>query len=354
MKLLKILSIIAFSIFMFSACSDNGVKSEAKDKVMSKAEMESAKAELASLRNHIANNGNYGLIDIGNLDGKLFKGKNCTEALRLVSSLETIKDSSRNFGFIVNGNRGEISDISRSFGFGVEVPIYAMPESCNLFAEPALVKSSCALDKPSYLDKVYEVDPSTNIVTKFGRFYCNGCLYKEPEKNAWRVVGKFDESFLQMPIVRIQKEAKFENKPYTIDRRHYVCTEGKDLSPSPATTSTPIPPTNPAPVITPPSNQAQVTATASAPVVDNTPFAPSFDCTKASNTMEKLICSNRQLSVLDVKLNQAYLNARNTTQDKEKLKSNQIAWIKQARTCEDIPCLQQSLQLRINQITTGN
>jgi uncharacterized protein len=45
---------------------------------------------------------------------------------------------------------------------------------------------------------------------------------------------------------------------------------------------------------------------APAAAADNTPFAPSFDCAKASNAQEKLVCSDRELAKLDVALSQAY------------------------------------------------
>jgi uncharacterized protein len=66
--------------------------------------------------------------------------------------------------------------------------------------------------------------------------------------------------------------------------------------------------------------------------------------------MEKMICGDRQLSALDVKLSQTYSKALSTAQDKQKLKSEQITWIKQARTCADVACLKQSLQQRISQL----
>lgn len=118
--------------------------------------------------------------------------------------------------------------------------------------------------------------------------------------------------------------------------------------------SAPVAPAAPTPVVTAsvPAAPTQASATPAAPVVDNTQFSPSFDCAKVSNSMEKMICGDRQLSALDVKLSQTYSNALSTAQDKQKLKSEQITWIKQARTCADVACVQQSLQQRINQLNS--
>jgi uncharacterized protein YecT (DUF1311 family) len=83
---------------------------------------------------------------------------------------------------------------------------------------------------------------------------------------------------------------------------------------------------------------------------DNTPFAPSFDCSKASNKVEKLICADRDLSRLDVELSKAYQAARDASTDKDQLKKDQISWVKLSRTCEDKACLQSSLEMRLKQL----
>jgi len=94
-----------------------------------------------------------------------------------------------------------------------------------------------------------------------------------------------------------------------------------------------------------------VVAPTAAPIADNTPFAPSFDCTKASNNAEKMICGDRNLSKLDVQLSQAYSAARSKAADKDKLKSEQIAWVTTSRACPDTACLTKAFQDRIKQLS---
>ena len=56
--------------------------------------------------------------------------------------------------------------------------------------------------------------------------------------------------------------------------------------------------------------------------------SPSFDCTKASNNAEKLVCSDNQLAQLDLELTATYTKVRDRSADPSKLKADQIAWIK--------------------------
>ena len=96
---------------------------------------------------------------------------------------------------------------------------------------------------------------------------------------------------------------------------------------------------------------APVAVAPASPVADNTPFAPSFDCAKASNNSEKMICGDRNLSKLDVQLSLAYSAARDKSADKAQLKSEQIAWVKTSRACPDTACLTKALQDRIKQLS---
>lgn len=85
-----------------------------------------------------------------------------------------------------------------------------------------------------------------------------------------------------------------------------------------------------------------------AAVVDTSPFAPSFDCSKASNGAERLICGDRELSKLDVELSERYMKARNSGKDRNKLKSEQLAWLKSSRNaCSDITCMSNAYKQRI-------
>jgi uncharacterized protein len=85
--------------------------------------------------------------------------------------------------------------------------------------------------------------------------------------------------------------------------------------------------------------------------MDSSLFAPSFDCSKASNAQEKLVCSDRELSKIDVEMSQAYAKARDRTSDKDALRKAQTEWIKQIfRSCSDKNCLTSAYKNRISEL----
>ena len=60
-------------------------------------------------------------------------------------------------------------------------------------------------------------------------------------------------------------------------------------------------------------------------------FSASFDCNKASNAIEKTICTNQELSSLDEKLNTTYKNIKEIYSNdffKQYIQKNQVEWIK--------------------------
>lgn len=75
-------------------------------------------------------------------------------------------------------------------------------------------------------------------------------------------------------------------------------------------------------------------------------FGASFDCTKASNKIEHLICEDDELSILDEHLLIAYRNAKKHI-DSNVLKNEQRQWIKNRNQCRDISCLQKSYSQRL-------
>lgn len=77
----------------------------------------------------------------------------------------------------------------------------------------------------------------------------------------------------------------------------------------------------------------------------------SFDCTKASSTQEKLICSSPSLGEADIKLSQAYKAALQKSSDPDQLKKDQIAWMKNVRnSCTDQSCLISTINNRISSL----
>lgn len=85
---------------------------------------------------------------------------------------------------------------------------------------------------------------------------------------------------------------------------------------------------------------------------DNNPFTPSFDCSKATTGQERLICSDRELSRLDVEMSNAYTKARQLSSDVQTLRAEQREWVKGVqKSCSDKECLVTAYSNRIAQLT---
>lgn len=91
---------------------------------------------------------------------------------------------------------------------------------------------------------------------------------------------------------------------------------------------------------------------ASAEVAPQRDFSPSFDCSKANSTVNDLICSDKELSALDVDLSQAYKDLLNSNNyDNGALKSDQLEWLKgMLNSCRDKVCIKSEYENRIGQI----
>lgn len=118
-------------------------------------------------------------------------------------------------------------------------------------------------------------------------------------------------------------------------------------TPAPAPAVAPAPTPAPAPAAVPAPAPAPAVAAATPPE----PVKPSFDCAKASNKVEKMICGSPELARLDVQLGDAYRKANANSADPAKLKSDQIAWIKQSRACADEACVAQAYRARIAELS---
>lgn len=83
--------------------------------------------------------------------------------------------------------------------------------------------------------------------------------------------------------------------------------------------------------------------------------AASFDCSKSKKQIftntEVLICADSRLSDLDEELAVTYKKTRDSVQDKEGLKKNQLAWLKSVRICETVECLIASYEERIKTLS---
>lgn len=79
-----------------------------------------------------------------------------------------------------------------------------------------------------------------------------------------------------------------------------------------------------------------------------------FDCAKASNPIEKMICADTQLSQLDSLLTVAYKKALSNTSTASDLKTEQQYWLQEVRnSCKDRACLTQVYSNRIAQLNVG-
>lgn len=83
-------------------------------------------------------------------------------------------------------------------------------------------------------------------------------------------------------------------------------------------------------------------------------FAASFDCAKAGTKVEKLICSNPDVSRLDEDLNMGYKQILDASspEEKKEIIQEQRKWLKEVRNqCADKDCLWNAYYKRINEIS---
>ena len=78
--------------------------------------------------------------------------------------------------------------------------------------------------------------------------------------------------------------------------------------------------------------------------------AASFDCKNASNMVERLICTDPDLSQMDERLATAYSAARSQSADSKKLRSEQLAWISQRNHCLTAACVSESYNKRLAEL----
>lgn len=90
---------------------------------------------------------------------------------------------------------------------------------------------------------------------------------------------------------------------------------------------------------------------AGALLIAQTAGAASFDCAKAQSMVEKLICSDAEVSRLDNDLADIYRKTSKENQQYRALLGNQQrAWLKQRNQCVDIDCLRNHYMRRISEI----
>ncbi|MDR0666943.1 MAG: lysozyme inhibitor LprI family protein [Campylobacteraceae bacterium] len=81
-------------------------------------------------------------------------------------------------------------------------------------------------------------------------------------------------------------------------------------------------------------------------------FSASFDCKKATTDVEKLICSNEELSQLDDELNKSYkeLLSKVNENDKKTITQEQREWIKKRNRCKDANCIKDQYEQQLSSL----
>ena len=79
----------------------------------------------------------------------------------------------------------------------------------------------------------------------------------------------------------------------------------------------------------------------------------SFDCSKATTKIEKMICSDTELSKLDEELAEAYNEALRKVAYPTDLKREQKEWLKERNLCTDIECIGNRYRQRLASLKSG-
>lgn len=80
-------------------------------------------------------------------------------------------------------------------------------------------------------------------------------------------------------------------------------------------------------------------------------FSPSFDCEKVTSRVNELICSDEELSFLDVTLNETYNFAIENEEDPTSLRQSQREWLRwMLNNCSDKECIKGAYQERIGDL----
>lgn len=92
-----------------------------------------------------------------------------------------------------------------------------------------------------------------------------------------------------------------------------------------------------------------------AALISNTSLATSFDCAKATSSVERLICQDAELGRLDDELTVGYKRAMAEMAENAPLVVDQKQWLKDKRNqCREVSCLKQAYRLRIDELRTWN
>ncbi len=87
-------------------------------------------------------------------------------------------------------------------------------------------------------------------------------------------------------------------------------------------------------------------------LVSNVSQSASFDCTKAAIPVEKLICTDSELSRLDEELAVAYRTALAQASNADAFKNAHRKWLAATRgQCDDAPCIKRAYRARLGELS---
>jgi serine/threonine protein kinase len=172
------------------------------------------------------------------------------------------------------------------------------------------------------------------VIAAGGWFYRQNATVSRPELNE---AGKADVAAAQLPA---QSPAP---GPAVAPAAPSSPTEQPPSRPNVATGST-------GPVVPPATASTQIeqsvvpkerAAAAQAATVPPPPvkFQPSFDCAKAGNNAERLVCSDSQLALLDVRMADLYRQGLTSVADTNEFSGEQVGWLSRRDVCTDKECL---------------
>jgi uncharacterized protein len=129
-------------------------------------------------------------------------------------------------------------------------------------------------------------------------------------------------------------------------------TQDVTAAPSTETTEQPAAQTTEAVTAQPQVAQQDQAITAAKPEASQPSIVASFDCSKASSKIEKLICSSPQTAEADRKLASVYRAAALKSVDQSALKQQQRDWLtKERNACNDATCLVTVTEARIRALS---
>lgn len=80
-------------------------------------------------------------------------------------------------------------------------------------------------------------------------------------------------------------------------------------------------------------------------------YGASFQCSKATSNVEKLVCSDREVSLLDDELATTYQQRVASLEDDASLKTAQRRWLREKRnSCTSVQCLKEAYETRLYEL----